>query len=447
MMLEALVLLSFILALAVCIFTGWSLLYALAAGYLIFCAYALKKGYSLKEVWQMSLSGVKTVKNILLIFGLIGLITALWRASGTIPVIVCYASRLIVPSAFILLTFLLNMMLSVLTGTSFGTSATMGVICMSMGNAMQLNPLYVGGAVLGGAFWGDRCSPVSSSANLVCTLTGTDLFENIRRMLKTAWVPTLITCVIYYLLGCFENGETVLLDVEALFSESFRLHWCAVLPAAAILFLAAFRVPVKRTLGISAVLALICCLTLQQMKLSELLWMMVFGYKIENQELASMINGGGLLSMLRATCIVMLSSSYAGIFEKTGLLHSIQEQIAVLSRRITSFGGTLAVSAMTAMIACNQTLAVMLTSQLCRDTEPDSERFAIALEDTVILLAALVPWSIAGAVPLNAVGAPMLSMVFACYLYLQSLWSLVLAIREKKTHEKQNTFRKSDKKL
>lgn len=435
-MLESLVLLAFVLALAVCIVTGWSLLYALAVGYLIFCAYAWKKGYCLKEIWQMSLSGVSTVKNILLIFGLIGLITALWRASGTIPVIVCYASRLIVPSAFILLTFLLNMLLSVLTGTSFGTSATMGVICMSMGNAMQINPLYVGGAILGGAFWGDRCSPVSSSANLVCTLTETNLFENIRRMLKTAWVPTLMTCMIYYLLGCSENGGTVLLDVEAFFAESFRLHWCAVLPAAAILFLAAFRIPVKRTLGISAGLAFVLCLTLQQMKLSDLLWMLIFGYQTDNPQLASMINGGGLLSMLRATCIVMLSSSYAGIFEKTGLLHSIQERIAALSRRMTSFGGTLVVSVITSMIACNQTLAVMLTSQLCKDTEPDQERFAIALEDTVILLAALVPWSIAGAVPLNAVGAPMRSILFAFYLYFQPLWSFLLAWRREKKYPK-----------
>lgn len=427
-MLETIVLLGFILALAVCIFTGISILYALAAGYLIFSCYAMKKGYRIREVIQMSLIGVKTVKNILLIFCLIGLITALWRASGTIPVIVCYASRLIVPSAFVLLTFLLNMLLSVLTGTSFGTAATMGVICMSMGNALQMNPLYVGGAILGGAFWGDRCSPVSSSANLVCTLTETDLFENIHRMLKTALVPTLLTCVIYYILGSSSSGEKLAFDVEALFAESFQLHWCAVIPAAAILFLAAFRVPVKRTLGISAVLAFFLCLTLQKMKVSDVLPMLIFGYKTENQELAAMINGGGLISMMRATCIVMLSSSYAGIFEKTGLLHQLQTQIAVLSKKITSFGSALVVSVFTSMIACNQTLSVMLTSQLCKETESDSKRFALILEDTAILLAPLVPWSIAGTVPLNAVGAPMLSMVFACYLYLQPLWSLLLAL-------------------
>lgn len=428
-MLEAGVLGSFIAALAVCIFTGKSILYALLAGYLIFSCYALKKGNRPAEVFRMSLSGIRTVKNILMIFGLIGLITALWRASGTIPVIVCYASRLIVPSAFVMLTFLFNVLLSVLTGTSFGTAATMGVICMSMGKALQINPLYIGGAVLGGAFWGDRCSPVSSSANLVCTLTKTDLFENIHRMLKTALVPTLLTCVIYYVLGCSSVGDRTLFNVEELFADSFCLHWSAVLPAAAILFLAAFRVPVKRTLGVSAVLACIFCITLQNMKMSELLPMLLFGYQTKNPELASMLNGGGLVSMLRAACIVMLSSSYAGIFEKTGLLQSLQTQIDKLSGKLTSFGGTLVVSVFTSMISCNQTLAIMLTNQLCSGTESDPKRFALTLEDTVVLLAPLIPWSIAGTVPLHAVDAPMRSIWFACYLYLQPLWSYLLVVK------------------
>lgn len=431
-MLETVVLLAFVLALTLCVFTGASILYALAAGYLIFFSYGLMKGHKARTVFQMSLKGVKTVKNILMIFGLIGLITALWRASGTIPVIVCYASRLIVPSAFILITFLLNCMLSLLTGTSFGTSATMGVICMSMGNALQMNPMYVGGAILAGAFWGDRCSPVSSSANLVCNLTNTDLFDNIREMIKTGWVPTVLSCIVYFLLGHSAGGGTAALDVEGMFSENFILHWSAVIPAASILILAAFKVPVKRTLFVSIVLAFICCLTLQKLSVTEILPMLVVGYKTENPQLAAMINGGGLVSMVRATCIVSLSSSYAGMFEGTGLLTNIQHKIENLGKKITSFGITLLVSVLASMVSCNQTLATMLTSQLCKGTEPDEKKFAITLEDTAIILSPLVPWSIASAVPLGAVGAPMISIVFACYLYFQPLWSLILALREKK---------------
>ena len=429
-MLEAVVLLSFILALAVCLFTGATILYALAVGYLLFFLYGLRKGHSAGAVFSMSLAGIKTVKNVLMIFGLIGLITALWRASGTIPVIVCYASRLIVPSAFLVITFLLNSLLSVLTGTSFGTAATMGVICMSMGNAMRMNPMLVGGAILSGAFWGDRCSPVSSSANLVCDLTGTDIFENIHGMLRTSWVPTVLSCLLYYVLGCSAGQEIQLLDVEGLFAESFRLHWIAVLPAAVIVVLSAMRVPVKRTLLASILLALIFSITLQGMEVSRLLSVMVFGYKTSNGKLSAMVNGGGLISMVRPAAIVMLSSSYAGIFEETGLLNPIRQRIETLSLRLTSFGSTLLVSMLTSMVACNQTLSVMLTSQLCRGTQPDAKRFAIDLENTAIVVAPLVPWSIAGAVPLAAVGAPSAGILAACYLYLVPLWNLCLAVAE-----------------
>jgi NhaC family Na+:H+ antiporter len=112
----------------------------------------------------MTWSGISTVKNILIVFLLIGMISAVWRASGTIPMIIYTAGGFIRPAAFLVITFLLNCLLSILTGTSFGTSATMGVICMSIGTAMGMNPVYMGGAILGGAFFGDRCSPMSTSA-------------------------------------------------------------------------------------------------------------------------------------------------------------------------------------------------------------------------------------------------------------------------------------------
>ena len=205
-MLETVVLLAFVGALAICVASGASVLYALAAGYLIFCAYGLKKGHSARSLLSMSLAGIRTVKNILMIFGLIGLITALWRGAGTIPVIVCYSARLVYPPAFLVIAFLLYCMVSILTGTSFGTAATMGVVTMAMAKALNIGSFWVGGAILSGVYFGDRCSPVSSSANLICELTGTDIFRNIREMVKTSVIPFLITCAIYYAAGPWPPG-------------------------------------------------------------------------------------------------------------------------------------------------------------------------------------------------------------------------------------------------
>ena len=431
-MLEVLVIFAFIAVLMTCVMLDISIVYALAIGYFVFFFYGVKRGFGMKNVFFMSVKGVKTVKNPLITFLLIGMVTALWRAAGTIPMIICYASKMIHPSAFILIAFLLNALVSFLTGTAFGTSATMGVICMTMALAMGINPLFVGGAILSGVYWGDRCSPVSTSALLVSELTKTDLYENIKRMLKSGFVPTIITCLIYLVLGMMSGGGGAVLDMEAIFSKGFELHWVLVLPAVMILVLAAFRVKVKKTLTISAALAAVLAVVIQKIEIMDLIKLMIFGYTTEVEELASMMNGGGVSSMVRTAVIVGLSSSFSGIFEGTGLLNSMKQYVAKVSETVTPFGATFIVSIVTSMVACNQTLTAILTHQLCRDIEPDEKELAIYLEDTAIVMASLVPWSIAGAVPLATVGAPIASMALACYHYILPLWQLILHIGKRK---------------
>lgn len=430
-MAEFVVMVSFIAVLIICVSLGISVVYALALGYLIFFGYGLYRGKSPNDVLQMSVSGFRKVKNILMIFLLIGMVTALWRAAGTIAVIINYASKLIRPSAFPVLAFLLNCLVSVLTGTSFGTAATMGVICMTMARAMGANQLFVGGAVVSGIFFGDRCSPVSSSALLVTELTGTDIYKNIKNMIRTSAVPFLLTVIVYFLLGLFSGGNGGGMDVESLFSGSFVLHWSLVLPAMLILLLSAFRIRVKITLSASILTAVICCLAVQHIPVTEIPKILLWGYRAADPEVAAMLNGGGILSMVRVAVIVGLSSSFAGIFEGTGLLAGLKHSIAGLAEKLTPFGASVAVAAVTSMISCNQTLAAILTHELCRDLEQDPEEMAMILENTVILMAPLIPWSIAGAVPVAAIGAPQACLVLACYLYLVPLWNLFIHLRKR----------------
>lgn len=130
---EYLTLAAFCAALLLCILFSLPILWAMLAGLVFFLLYSLLRGHSLRDVLLFSLSGMGSVKNVLLNFLLIGLLTALWRQAGTIPVIVSFAAKAIRPAVFLLMTFLLNCLLSVLTGTAFGTAATMGVICGTIG--------------------------------------------------------------------------------------------------------------------------------------------------------------------------------------------------------------------------------------------------------------------------------------------------------------------------
>ena len=422
----------FCLALLLCIILKTSILYALAAGLVLFLLYGRRKGFAWKELAVMAISGVKTVKNILITFLLIGMLTALWRDAGTIPVIVCYATRLIRPSLFLVMAFLLNCLVSILTGTAFGTAATMGVICATIAATMQVDLVLVGGAVLSGVFFGDRCSPVSTSALLVSELTKTNIFDNIKLMLRTAAVPTAITCVIYTVVGLLTHSEGELPDLYSLFGRAFDLHWLALLPAILILALSMMRVNVKLAMGVSILSALPIAVFLQHTPAADLPMLLLTGYHAADPEVGALLNGGGITSMLKVACIVCLSSSYSGIFRKTGLLDKIKESIHGFARKTTPFLAMLLTSIGAGMIACNQTLAIMLTHQLCGEVEEDNRQFAIDLENTAVVTAPLVPWSIAGGVPLASVGAPISAMLFACFLYILPLWRLLLATKKKK---------------
>ena len=429
---EWMVLGLFCAGLLLCIVLDFSILYALAAGLVLFWLYGRYKGFSWGELLDMSLSGVKTVKNILITFVLIGMLTALWRDAGTIAVIVCYATQLIRPSIFLLMTFLLNCGVSVLTGTSFGTAATMGVICATMANTMGIDLVLVGGAVLGGAYFGDRCSPVSTSALLVAELTGTNIFRNIKGMIRTALVPFLLTCGIYVLIGMCSNSSGQVPDLQVLFGREFVLSWVALLPAVVILVLSILQVNVKKAMSLSILTALPISILVQGTGVKELPALLITGYQAADAEVAAMINGGGIISMVRVACIISLSSAFSGIFRKTGLLDNAKQAIGRLSACTNPYTATLCTSVVASIIACNQTLTIMLTSQLCDGLERDGEKRALDLENTAVVVAALVPWSIAGGVPLASVGAPSSSMLFTFFLYLLPLWRLAVEFAGRK---------------
>lgn len=429
---ELITLALFCTFLFLCIIFDISILYALSAGLILFLIYGKKKGYDLSELAQMSLSGIKKVKNILITFVLIGILTALWRDAGTIPTIVCYASNLIQPSVFLVMAFLLNCLVSVLTGTAFGTAATMGVICTTIASVLKINPLLAGGAVLSGVYFGDRCSPVSTSALLVSELTETSIFRNIKNMLRSSLVPFLITCIFYTLIGIFSGHSGEIPDLQTLFGSEFELSWIALLPAAVILLLSLMQIDVKTAMTISILTSVPICVIIQHTPISELPRIMLMGFSSDSIAAANMLNGGGIISMMKVAAIVCLSSSYSGIFQKTGLLDGARQLITQFSEKTTPYTAMLCTSIISSMIACNQTLTIMLTQQLCQPTENDKEQFALSLEDTAVIIAPLIPWSIAGAVPIASFGSPTACILFACFLYLLPIWRLIMEVVKKK---------------
>ena len=423
--------LLFSLSLITCLLLKFSVVYALVIGYIIFIIYGLIKRHNLIILIKKSFEGVLTVKNILLVFILIGMITALWRASGTIAFIVYMGSKLISPSILILLTFLLCSILSVLIGTSLGTAATMGVICASIGKAMGVNPYYVGGAVLSGIYFGDRCSPMSTSALLITELTKTNLYTNIKLMIKTSIIPFIVTCLFYLFLGFKSKVSNISVDVTEIFKQNYNLNMLVIIPAILIVILSILKINVKKTMLISIVVSFIISMFIQKETVVSLIKYCIFGYNNSNQKLNLMMKGGGILSMVSVSLIVGISSSYSEIFKETRMLVSLKEYLKLFSKKTSNYFVIFLSSIVSGAIACNQSLGTILTNELCGELV-EKQKMAIILENTVILLVGLIPWNIAMGVPLKTIGVGFMSGFFAFYLYFLPLWNLFLGVIEER---------------
>ena len=415
--------LLFSLSLITCLLLKFSVVYALVIGYIIFIIYGLIKRHNLIILIKKSFEGVLTVKNILLVFILIGMITALWRASGTIAFIVYIGSKLISPSILIFLTFLFCAVLSVLIGTSLGTAATMGVICSSIGKTMGVNPYYVGGAVLSGIYFGDRCSPMSTSALLIAELTKTNLYTNIKLMIKTSVIPFIVTCLFYLLLGFKSTVSNISVDVTEIFKQNYNLN--------IIVILSILKINVKKTMLVSIVISFIIAIFIQRDSIVALINYCIFGYHHPNERLNLMMKGGGILSMVNVSLIVGISSSYSGIFKETKMLVSLKKYLKDFSKKTSNYFVIFLSSIISGAIACNQSLGTILTNELCGELV-EKQKMAIILENTVILLVGLIPWNIAMGVPLKTIGIGITSGIYAFYLYFLPLWNLFLGVIKEK---------------
>lgn len=420
----------FFISLLVSIYKGVPILYPLIFGIFAFTLVALRQGYPFCQLLTMMGKGSQKALIVIKIFVLIGAITAVWRACGTIPFIVYYGMLFMSAKYFILSAFLLCCLVSFLLGTSFGTVGTIGVVLIVLAKSGSIDVNMAAGAIIAGAYFGDRCSPMSSSAHLVAALTNTKIYMNINNMMKSSIIPFILSIIAYLTLSYhnplfFHNTE---IGNEIL--QSFTISMIVVFPAVIILLLAAFRVDVKISMAISIISGIFIGLFVQDLSFFQMLRYIAIGYSMEKTSFfADIIKGGGLYSMLNVSLIVLISSAYSGIFAGTDLLRDIESFFEKISRKINVYPALLLSSIAAAAFSCNQTLAVMLTHQfghkIYEKRSLSNYQLALDMENTVILISAIIPWNIAGAVPAAALSADASFIPYAFYLFLVPLINLI----------------------
>ena len=412
------------------VYRNINIVYPLFIGLLLLMMVAIRRGFKFKDVFNMALKGGKKSLLIIRIFVLIGAITAIWRASGTVAFIVYYGIELMNPNYFILYAFILCGIVSFLLGTSFGTVGTIGVVMMILAKSGNVNINMTAGAIIAGAYFGDRCSPMSSSAILVANVTETELYTNIKNMFRSGVIPLVLSLVAYAVLSRLNPLVFQSNNINGSILEVFNIHITAILPAAIILVLAAFRVDVKLSMLISIIIGMFLAFILQGYSILHILKYTMVGFSLDNGgALNDIIKGGGILSMLKIALIVMISSAYSGIFEGTQILKEIERVLDTIARRYGIFTSTIITSLITASLGCTQALAILLTNQLISNTykkeKRDKYELALDIEDTAVVLSPLIPWNIAGAVPAAALTATAGFIPFAFYLYLIPICNLI----------------------
>ena len=414
--------LLFFAAIVFCLARGFSLAWALLAAFAaLFCA-GLRRGHRASALWEMAKKNEPKAMIVVRVLCYIGLLTGLWRSAGTIAFFIYHGIRVISPTMFILVAFLLSLLLSYAFGTSFGAASTAGVVLMALARAGGVSEAVTAGAILSGIYFGDRGSPVSSCASLVAALTETELYGNVRRMLKTAALPLALCFGIYFLLSRANPIRVIDAELLALLRESFSIHIWMLLPAAVMLILPLFKLPIRRAMAISAAAAFVLTVVLQGASVPQALRIAIHGYRPENAALAQVMSGGGFFSMFPTMMMNLFAAACTGLLEGMGLLEALRGRLSALRGRIGLLPTLTLSGTLTVMCVCNQTIAVMVSHQLMGDIYAkegrEHEEFAMDIANSVVTIAGLVPWSIACSVPLSMLGVGVEALPYACLLYL-----------------------------
>ena len=407
------------------------LAYPLIGALLLFTIVAFKRGNTLKSVFIMAFNGGKKSLLVITVLILIGVITSIWMASGTVPAIVYYGIKLLRPNVFILSAFLISCFVSFLIGTSLGTSGTVGIALMVIARSGDVNLAATAGAIIAGAYFGDRCSPMSSSASLIAYLTETNIYKNIKNMFQTCIVPFVISVIFYFIVSRIFPLHSSASEINSQISNTFNISIIVLTPALIILVFSALKINVKKAMMVSIIIALLLSIFVQHETLINCFKFMIFGYNTdESSPLYTIIKGGGIISMLRTSLIVFVAAALAGVIEGTRLLNSIENITLKANSRYEVYRNVAITSIFAATLGCSQLFAVMLTHMLNKKVYEnnglDNSLLAIDLENTAIMISALIPWNIALLAPLIILESNVSAIPYLFYIYILPITNFII---------------------
>lgn len=365
-----------------------------------------------------------------IIMMMVGVLIAAWIACGTVPMIIYWGLKLINPSIFLVTAAVICAVVSIATGSSWSTAGTVGVALVGIGAGLGINPGMTAGAIISGAYLGDKMSPMSDTTNLAAAVSEGDLFDHIRSMMYTTCPSFVIALVIYGVLGMqFSvhgvDSELVSATLKAI-EENFVMSPLLLIPPVIVIGMAIKKYPSIPTLLIATLVAALLAYFIQDRSFGEIVKTLDSGYRVSSglPQFDTLVNRGGLQSMLWTAALGILGMLYGAIMEKTGLLTGLLERIKPI---ISSVGGLITTVIMTNIIllaaTASQTLAIVVGGRVFvsefKKKHLLPQVLSRTLEDSGTIVSPLIPWSLCGVYMSGTLGVPALDFVpyaFFCWI-------------------------------
>lgn len=402
---------------------------------LLLIGYGLIKKVSYRKLEAGLVEGAGSGMSAVFLFFFIGILVSSWIMSGTIPTLVYAGFTMITPSYFFAIVFVVTAIIGISIGSSLTTVATVGVAFIGMATALDLSLPIAAGAIVSGAFFGDKMSPLSDTTNLASSIVGVDLFEHIRNMGWTT-IPAFFLSLIFF--GLL-SPDVTLTEVGkiATFKEGLletgMIHWYTVIPLIILFVMTLQKVPALLTLAVSSVSAIVISFFHHTYGASIVLKVLFFGFESTTgiEDIDLLLTRGGIEGMLFTIGLVLLALSMGGLLFTLGIVQCLLAKVESLLRRVSS---VIAASALTAIginvLIGEQYLSILLTGQAFQTQYEKvglaNKNLSRVMEDAGTVVNPLVPWSVCGIFIADMIGVATLDYLpFAFFCLLSPILTVL----------------------
>jgi len=380
----------------------------LVAGTTIAALMAVRLGFGWQEIEDGLISGIVLALKACLILMVIGILIGTWILSGIVPTMIYWGLKLLTPSIFLVATCFISSLVSLATGSSWSTAGTVGIALIGVGQGLGIPLPIVAGAIISGAYFGDKMSPLSDTTNLAPAMAGTDLFTHIRHMVYTTGPSWLISLAIYAVLGFkYAGAEMNTENVDIIIStlqSGFNLNILLLLPPALVIVMVIKKIPALPALLAGSFIGGAFAIIFQGSDIGVVINVSFSGYvsHTDFEMVDELLSRGGMESMLYTVSLIMCALSFGGVMEKSKMLESIASSILKLAKSTGALvTATIATCISMNIIAPDQYLSIVVPGRMYKSAfdkkKLHPKNLSRCLEDGGTLSSPLVPWNTCGA--------------------------------------------------